>query len=790
VAKNKAKRPKKLKPRKKGSKPQNVPEELKAMLSQALSNHQSGLMDQAILVYRQVLAVQPDFADANHLLGIALHHRGELEEAVGLIKKAIKSVPGRAAFHSNLGNALKDVGRIDEAVASFRKALVLDSEHANAHINLGNVLNQLGRYNESGPHLQKAIRLQPDSPEAHNNLGLMLHEGQHQLNEAVSSFNKALSLRPDFPEAHYNLGNVLSEQFCLDDAVVSFQKALSLRPGYTVAHINLGNAFKEQNKLEEAVRSYRKAIEIDPDKAELHSNLGSTLKEQGNLIGAVASFKKAIAIWPEYADAYYNLGNVIHEQGDVDGAFEQLDLALSHKPENTGWRIRQTILLPVIPASEEDIQCRRNKLGEAVKQLQEQGLSLEDPTSVGATNFYLTYHNLDNRTILQDIATLYMTACPKLAFKAEHCQSENREPKNRLRIGFLSSFFWEHTIGKLSRGMIEHFSHDQFEVIVFQFPGKRDHMTEAIEKAADKLVPLHKNLDKDWNKIAEQELDILFYPDIGMDPYTYFLSFARLAPVQVVSWGHPETIGSPNIDYFISSELIEFPGSAEQYKEQLALLSLLPTYYYRPETPELTYGRADYSLPEQGALYVCPQTLFKFHPTFDPLIGELLRRDLDGYLVLIDDGKGGCWNKLILERLGSVCPDVTGRVIFVPRMDKNKFMGLILIADAVLDVPTFSGGNSSMEAFAMGAPIVTWPGDFMRSRVTAGCYKQMGISELTASDGEEYVSLALKLAQDIDFRSRMQGEIKANSHKLFERKEVVRELEFFFVDAFKALQKV
>ena len=78
----------------------------------------------------------------------------------------------------------------------------------------------------------------------------------------------------------------------------------------------------------------------------------------------------------------------------------------------------------------------------------------------------------------------------------------------------------------------------------------------------------------------------------------------------------------------------------------------------------------------------------------------------------------------------------------------------------------------------------------MRSRVTAGCYKQMGISELTASDGEEYVSLALKLAQDIDFRSRMQGEIKANSHKLFERKEVVRELEFFFVDAFKALQKV
>jgi tetratricopeptide (TPR) repeat protein/2-polyprenyl-3-methyl-5-hydroxy-6-metoxy-1,4-benzoquinol methylase len=304
MAKNKAKRPKKLKPRKKGSKPQNVPEELKAMLSQALSNHQSGLMDQAILVYRQVLAVQPDFADANHLLGIALHHRGELEEAVGLIKKAIKSVPGRAAFHSNLGNALKDVGRIDEAVASFRKALVLDSEHANAHINLGNVLNQLGRYDESGPHLQKAIRLQPDSPEAHNNLGLMLHEGQHQLNEAVSSFNKALSLRPDFPEAHYNLGNVLSEQFCLDDAVVSFQKALSLRPGYTEAHINLGNAFKEQNKLEEAVRSYRKAIEIDPKFLEILYSLGLVYMSLGHVDDAFSSLRKAVRENPQDGKAW------------------------------------------------------------------------------------------------------------------------------------------------------------------------------------------------------------------------------------------------------------------------------------------------------------------------------------------------------------------------------------------------------------------------------------------------------------------------------------------------------
>ena len=84
----------------------------------------------------------------------------------------------------------------------------------------------------------------------------------------------------------------------------------------------------------------------------------------------------------------------------------------------------------------------------------------------------------------------------------------------------------------------------------------------------------------------------------------------------------------------------------------------------------------------------------------------------------------------------------------------------------------------------MGAPIVTLPGDFMRSRVTAGCYKQMGLNDLIAANSDEYVTLALKLAHDDDFKSRMQEDINANSHKLFERMEVVRELEAFFVEAY------
>ena len=122
-------------------------------------------------------------------------------------------------------------------------------------------------------------------------------------------------------------------------------------------------------------------------------------------------------------------------------------------------------------------------------------------------------------------------------------------------------------------------------------------------------------------------------------------------------------------------------------------------------------------------------------------------------------------------------------------MPRDEYLSLLIIADAILDIPTFSGGNSSFEAFAMGVPIVTWPQEFMRGRVTAALYKQMGLSDLIAADASSYVELALRLAQDRDFKARMQADIRENSHKLYERHELVREMESFFIAAYKAYVK-
>jgi predicted O-linked N-acetylglucosamine transferase (SPINDLY family) len=152
----------------------------------------------------------------------------------------------------------------------------------------------------------------------------------------------------------------------------------------------------------------------------------------------------------------------------------------------------------------------------------------------------------------------------------------------------------------------------------------RDEVARGIRQSADEYVVLPAHVRRARQMIAERQLDILFYTDIGMDSYSYSLAFHRLAPVQCVTWGHPVTTGIPNIDYFLSSVLLEPDDADGHYTEHLVRLRGLPSYYYRPALPLQTRDRAYFALPADGHLYLCPQSLFKFHPDFDVLLGAIL----------------------------------------------------------------------------------------------------------------------------------------------------------------------
>jgi len=207
-------------------------------LQLAVQHHQAGRLAEAELLYRQILAAQPNHADALHLLGVMAQQVGRYDLAMDWIQQAITLRPDNPTAHSNLGEALRKAGRIDEAMAACQRAIQLKPDFPEAQNHLGNATRDAGQFEQAAAAYRRAIQLQPDYPEAHNNLGNALRD-RGQIDDAIACYRHALLLKPDYPEAHNNLGNALKEVRQFDEAIAEFRRAIQLRPDFSEAHSNL-----------------------------------------------------------------------------------------------------------------------------------------------------------------------------------------------------------------------------------------------------------------------------------------------------------------------------------------------------------------------------------------------------------------------------------------------------------------------------------------------------------------------------------------------------------------------
>jgi predicted TPR repeat methyltransferase len=185
-------------------------------------------------IYRNILEVAPDHADALHFSGVLAHQQARSEQAVALIERSLELEPDRADWHSNLGIVLQDRLKLDEAIVAYRRAIALDPDHANAHNNLGVVLRATNEVDDAEAAYRAAIRIDPAHSDAYHNLGVLLN-GQKRSQEAAMCFSKVITLWPKHPEArrllaiaHCTLGDV-------DKAVEVFEEWLEEEPDSPIA---------------------------------------------------------------------------------------------------------------------------------------------------------------------------------------------------------------------------------------------------------------------------------------------------------------------------------------------------------------------------------------------------------------------------------------------------------------------------------------------------------------------------------------------------------------------------
>ena len=545
-----------------------------------------------------------------------------------------------------------------------------------------------------------------------------------------------------------------------------------------------------QARLTEAAACYRRALAVDPNQPEVINDLGNVLQEMGDQDGAIEAYRTALASRPELVAAHKNLGYLLLNHGETHEALKHYEQAQRIQPEAINQLLAATAL-PVVYDSVEDVKHWRERVQQEVGRLADEGVRIDTTRSMVPTSFLLAYQGENDRDIARNLGRVYQGAelCP--AGRSGQTQDtaiggSRRSPRqsgdDRIRVGFLSAYFRDHTIGRLNLGRVQHLSRKDFHVTVISATQHKDEMALAFQQSADQYVVIPRDVAEARRRIAELGLDILVFADVGMDALTYTLAFSRMAPVQCVTWGHPDTTGSSHMDYFLSSELLETDAADSHYTETLVRLPNLGVYYERPRLTETPRSRAFFDLPEDRHLYVCPQTLFKFHPDFDPVLSGILQADPDGELVLIE-GRVANWVNRLIRRWSGTMPQVMGRIRFLPAQPREDFLHLLALADVILDPPHFGGGNTSYEAFAVGSPIVTLPGQFLRSRITQALYRKMDVTGGIVHSAQEYIEQTVRLGTDAEYRQALQNAIQESSHLLFEDRGEVRALGRFLKTA-------
>tara|TARA_B100000902_G_C27317557_1_gene922303 strand:+ start:1857 stop:4118 length:2262 start_codon:yes stop_codon:yes gene_type:complete len=309
----------------------------------------------------------------------------------------------------------------------------------------------------------------------------------------------------------------------------------------------------------------------------------------------------------------------------------------------------------------------------------------------------------------------------------------------------------------------------------------------------NKIIFLSDNLVNNQEKISECNFHIIYYPDLGMVLEQTLLSYAKLAPIQITTWGHSDTSGNCSIDYYITSKHFEkiedISYIKNNYYESPILMNSLSTYYYSPRKLckehvntnfESEFNtKVDYGFEENDILIGCLQSFFKIYEPFENILQNILLNTQNNVYILFSNSYP--FNKCHLLRLQDKFKQNINRIKFYQNKNMIQWLNLVNICDFMIDPYPFGGCNTSLEAFDYDIPVVCYPSNMINGKFTEGFYKVMGIDLCIVNSEQEYYNCVKKLILDIDFLNNIKLMIKKNKHKLFEQKEVISEYEDLFV---------
>jgi protein O-GlcNAc transferase len=654
----------------------------------------------------------------------------------------------------------------------------------------GAALLSQGRCREAMQHFGTMLVGHPDDPLILYNCGIACyHLGEYAKAEAC--YKKALRHLPDWIEAYHNLGLVYEAQHKLPDAITVYQEVLKRKPDYFPSAYHLSVVCRLAGENQKAMAAARQALRSQPDSAEALCTLGLLYREQNRFGEALVCLDQALRIDPHLAPASYNKGIVLHQSGEFEKAIALYRKAMTSDPAFAPAKWLYHLSLPMTYETSTEISSHRRRFKDNLADLiastpletdAQKTFALNGVRST--TNFYLQYQ-CRNDLELQRQYGRYVHRIMQCNYPGwtRPRRTPPLIPGEKIRVGYVSTFMYDHTVGNFLSGWLENHNQSEFEIHSYHVGRKVDHLTHRIRKSshsfhyfAGDMVAAARQLDRD-------DLHLLVYSDIGMAPITLQLAALRLAPIQCKGWGHPVTTGLPTIDYYLSSDLMEPEDADDHYSETLVRLPNLALCYRPPQLPAPPKTRAELGLPDDRFIYLSTQSIFKYLPQHDDIYPTIAKAVPRACFVFLGNESATAtekFKKRLARAFSAVDLDADAYCLFNKRLNFNDFMSLNMAADVLLDSLEWSGGKTTLEALSCGLPVVTLPGRFMRGRHAYAMLKMMGLSDTIADDKAAYCAIAVRLARDPAFLSRVKAFILQNRSRLFHDRCFITALESFY----------
>ncbi len=666
---------------------------------------------------------------------------GNPSRAAVLLQRLLDDHPGdpEATLHLALLHASQ--GRLTAARDLLAPLAARYPNVPAAVINHGEILRRLGQFEAAVAVLEGAVARMPDQPVARFNLALALR-GAGRLDEALAHYAEALRRQPDHGDGWYNQGNAQLDAGLHKEAETSYQRALKHLPSARHARVlnNLASTHILQRRPAEAARVLRDTLTLAPDYTDGHLNLAVAEERQGHTEAAANGYRRVAELRPEHWWHALHADTLCPDVFDDNAAID-------------AWR----------DGFAATIERWRDRPGQLDLTLLEHSGAEPPPT--------LMYQGRHDLILKSAYADMIAPRLPTFESPPPRAGGERR------RIGMVVNHGHEGIFIRSIQGVLPRLDRHRFEIVVAVTRPALRQTRAALGDDGLTWLALSPRVDQAAEQLRAARLDLLYHWEVGSDSFNYFLPWFRPAPLQYTSWAWPLTTGIPGMDFFLSSDLVEAEDAQSRYREPLLTMpGNMFTWAEPPRLADRPPSRADFGLSDNEHLYLCHQNPRKIHPDFDTLVAAILERDPRARLLLIGSEEGAETAPL-RQRLRRRLGPLAERVTLLPRMDRQRYLGLVNRVDVALDPPHYTGANTSFDALGLAVPLITLPSPLLRGNFTSGLYRQMGVTGLIARDPDHYVELALAIAHDPALREHWRHTLREHNGAIFHDQRAITELQ-------------